>query len=250
MMSPSALKEFYFASGYAIAERAFTKDDMSPVVRRLNEILADPSRATPGVIVGRESETRMDKTKPPPADDPIRKLTFTVRYDPIFQALARMPNLLELVHALLGPRVRVFRDQMLLKPPGGQDKPTHQDQSYFRMRSPDSLVTAWIALDDATLENGCMKYVPTSHRHGLLEMQPDPLRPVHHIPKTAHLKLPEEVSCPVPAGAVIFHHPLTLHRSGINHTKTWRRALIMHYAASDARSENEQLNKEVSMEID
>ena len=69
--------------------------------------------------MGRESETRMDKTKPRPADDPIRKLMFTVRYDPIFQALARMPKLLELVRALLGPRVMVFRDQMLLKPPGG-----------------------------------------------------------------------------------------------------------------------------------
>jgi ectoine hydroxylase-related dioxygenase (phytanoyl-CoA dioxygenase family) len=111
-------------------------------------------------------------------------------------------------------------------------------------------VTAWVALDDATLENGCMRYVPGSHRYGILEMEPDPQRPVHHVPKTMGLTLRDEVTCPVPKGSVIFHHGLTLHRSTVNQTQTWRKALILHFATSDARSEIAKLNEEVSLAID
>jgi phytanoyl-CoA hydroxylase len=250
MPDSATTKQFYDANGYAVVERLFTRQELATVVSRLDEMLADPSRASAGVLIGRESDTCADKSKPPPPDDPIRKFTYTVRYDPVFQSSARSPKLLELVRALIGPRVKVFTDQMLLKPPGGQDKPTHQDQSYFRMQPADSLVTAWIALDDATLENGCMKYVPTSHRVGLLEMEHEAGRPVHHNPMTSHLKLPPEVSCPVPAGSVIFHHPLTLHRSDVNRTRTWRRALVMHFATVEGRSEIEELNREMSLAID
>ena len=246
----SSMKSFYDQNGYLVVERVFNADELGPIRRRVDEVLADPTRAPAGVNVGRESDTRADKSSPPPPNDPVRKLEFMARFDPTFQKLATNPKLLSVVRGLLGPRVKLFRDQMLLKPPGGQDKPTHQDQSYFRVLPADALITAWIALDDATLENGCMGYVPTSHRHGLFEMQHDPLRPVHHLPKTSHLKLPPEVTVPVPAGSVILHHGFTLHRSGVNNTNTWRRAVIFHYATSDARSETEELNREVSLEID
>ena len=83
----------------------------------------------------------------------------------------------------------MFRDQVLLKPPGGQDKPPHQDQSYFRVVPEDSLVTAWIALDAATEENGCMRYVPGSHRYAVFDVAPDPQRPVHHIPMPSRRQL-------------------------------------------------------------
>jgi len=233
-----------------VVERVFTDQELEPINRRIEEILADPTKAPPGVDLQRESYTRADKTKPPPENDPVRKISFMGRFDPAFQQLARNPNLLELVRTLIGPRVKLFRDQMLLKPPGGQDKPTHQDQSYFRVQPIDGLVTAWIALDAASIDNGCMRYVPGSHRHGILEMEHEANRPVHHRPKIAGLNLKEEVACPVPRGSVIFHHGLTLHRSGINQTNTWRRAVIFHYAASDARSEIQELNDEVSLEID
>ena len=139
---------------------------------------------------------------------------------------------------------------MLLKPPGGQAKPPHQDQSYFRVQPSNDLVTAWIALDGATDTNGCMCYVPGSHAHGVFDIASDPDRPVHHLPDTKDLDLPDPVSCPVPAGSVIFHHGCTLHHSATNHTDTWRKALILHYATSDAYSEREKLNNEISLEID
>jgi ectoine hydroxylase-related dioxygenase (phytanoyl-CoA dioxygenase family) len=249
-MSGNSLKEKYDRDGFLVVERAFTADALDAVRARTDEIIANPSLAPAGAHVGRESDTRGDKLKPAPANDPVRKIERMVAGDGTFQAFARNEKLLEMVRTLIGPRVKVFRDQMLLKPPGGQDKPPHQDQSYFRVKPESGLVTAWIALDDATLENGCMRYVPGSHRHGLFEMEQDPERPVHHVPKVSHLNLTAEVACPVPAGSVIFHHGLTLHRSGVNNTNTWRKALILHFATAEARSEIGKLNEEVSLVID
>lgn len=125
----------------------------------------------------------------------------------------------------------------------------HQDESYFRVQPADELVTAWIALENATPQNGCMIYAPGSHRHGLFEVTPDPQRPTHHVPDTRGLEI-EEVACPVPAGAVIFHHGYILHRSDVNRTQGWRKSVQLHYAGVNARSENEQLNQEISLEID
>lgn len=240
------MKERYDADGFLVVEGLFSPSELDGVRRRVQALVDDPASAPPGVTVGREGDTRPE-TK---GTGPVRGAAFMVRFDPQFQAFARTPRLLAIARGLLGGRVKVFRDQMLLKPPGGQAKPPHQDQSYFLVEPADALATAWVALDEATLANGCMTYVPGSHRHGVFPVTPDPERPVHHVPDTAGLDLPSAVPCPVRAGAVIFHHGCTLHASGQNRTATWRRALILHYAGSDSRSARPELNEQVSLEID
>jgi ectoine hydroxylase-related dioxygenase (phytanoyl-CoA dioxygenase family) len=250
MPSRDEMKRFYEENGYLVVENLLTDADLAGVRRRTEEMVADPGAAAAGVSIGREGDTVADKSRPEAANATVRGIAFPARFDPVFREVARHPRLLELVRSLIGPRIMLFRDQMLLKPPGGQEKPLHQDQSYFRVQPEDAIVTAWIALDPATVENGCMEYVPGSHRHGLFSIVPDPERPVHHVPQTGDLALPPPVACPVPAGSVIFHHGCTLHRSGVNRTNTWRRALILHYATADARSEHPRLNEEVSLRID
>lgn len=173
-----------------------------------------------------------------------------MRSMPFFQEVARQANLLSCARGLLDAGVQVFRDQALFKPPHGQAKPLHQDQSYFCVEPVNDLTTAWIALDDATLDNGCMCYVPGSHLHGVFPVDADPERPVHHIPHTGNTALRPAVACPVSAGSVIFHHGCTLHYSAENRSDTWRRALIFHYASAAARSRKESLNRERSLSID
>jgi phytanoyl-CoA hydroxylase len=249
--SPTAeIKEFFDANGYVIVENVFSENELAPVRARLEEIIADPARAPEGVNVGRENDTLAAGAQSDNGENPVRNIGFMVRHDAAFQEFARNPKILKITRALIGPRVRVFRDQALQKPPGGQAKPMHQDLSYFRVQPADELVTAWVALENATSENGCMIYAPGSHRHGLFEITHDPERPTHHVPDTRGVEIAEEVLCPVPAGAVIFHHGYTLHRSDVNKTQGWRKSVQLHYAGSDARSENEQLNKEISLEID
>jgi phytanoyl-CoA hydroxylase len=249
-MFQASMKTFYDTNGYLVVKNVFQPTELSAIHKRIEEIISDPTKAPEGVPVGREGDTVKNKNTTAAQNTSIRALAFLVRFDPLFRAFAKQPKLLELVRGLIGPRIKVFRDQMLLKPPGGQAKPLHQDQSYFLVHPQNDLVTAWIALDEATENNGCMNYVPTSHKHGIFEIETDPDRPVHHIPKTNGLTLPEAVPCPVPAGSIIFHHGCTLHNSADNNTNTWRKALILHFATSDAKSEREQLNAEVSLEID
>ena len=249
MFQPS-MKTFYDDQGYLVVKNVFTPQELTNIHQRVEEIIANPETAPEGVPIGREGDTIKDKTSQAAQNTSIRALAFLVRFDPQFQKLAKHTKLLSLVRGLIGPRIKVFRDQMLLKPPGGQAKPLHQDQSYFQVQPQDDLVTAWIALDEATTDNGCMCYVPTSHKHGIFDIETDPDRPVHHVPKVNGLTLPEPVACPVPVGSVIFHHGCTLHNSADNNTNTWRKALIMHFSTSDAKSDREQLNAEVSLEID
>lgn len=244
------MKTFYDENGYLVAKSLFTDDELTGVRGRIEEIVANPASAPEGVSLSREGDTMADRSSPEARNNAMRGIAFMARFDPVVREFARHPKMLEIVRGLIGPRIKVFRDQMLLKPPGGQAKPVHQDQSYFRVQPVDALVTAWVTIDPATEENGCMIYVPGSHRYGIFEIDNDPERPVHHIPRAGEIELQGETLCPVPTGSVIFHHGCTLHRSAINRTQTWRRAVIFHYATSEARSEHTRLNEEVSLEID
>ncbi len=249
-MFQQSMKTFYDNEGYLAVERVFDDNELADVRSRINQIVEDPSHAPKGVSISREGDTAADKSSAEAQNTSVRGIAFMARFDPLFQNFAKQPKLLGLVRGLIGPKIKLFRDQMLLKPPGGQPKPLHQDQSYFRVQPEDDLVTAWIALDNATVENGCMCYVPGSHKHGIFGVTKDPLRPVHHVPDTRGIPIRETVQCPVSAGSVIFHHGCTLHNSEVNQTQTWRKAVIFHYSTSHARSENEGLNQQVSMEID
>ncbi len=243
------MKAFYEREGYLAVENALSETQLTGIRKRIDTLIADPGNPPEGVGVGREGNTVADKNSEAAKNDDIRSASFLVRFIPFFQDIARSPNLLCLVRGLLGPSVKVFRDQALFKPPGGQAKPPHQDQSYFQVKPIDDLVTAWIALDDSTLENGCMFYVPGSHTHGIFPVGQDPERPVHHIPLTGDLDFPAPVPVPVPAGSVVFHHGCTLHHSDDNTSDTWRKAIIFHYSTSDASSDKPELNAQVSLEI-
>ncbi|MDA0334052.1 MAG: phytanoyl-CoA dioxygenase family protein [bacterium] len=245
-MFSQPLKDRYEENGFLVVEALFTDGELAPVRQRIDALIADPASRLAGVGIGREGDTKPE-TK---GTGDVRGASFLVRFDPFFQDFARTPKLLDHARGLLGPRIKVFRDQALFKPPRGQAKPLHQDQSYFLVDPVDDLVTAWIALDEATLDNGCMTYVPGSHKHGIFPISPDPERPVHHIPDTGAIKLGDAVACPVPAGSVIFHHGCALHASADNHTDTWRKALILHFATSEAMSARDELNEQVSLEID
>ncbi|HUL08650.1 MAG TPA: phytanoyl-CoA dioxygenase family protein [Candidatus Acidoferrum sp.] len=92
--------------------------------------------------------------------------TENVRGHEAFLELAHDPAILDMVEQLIGPDIILWGCQVFCKPPGdGQEVPWHQDGRYWPIR-PMATVTAWVALDDATTENGCMRFLPGSHRAG------------------------------------------------------------------------------------
>lgn len=159
-------------------------------------------------------------------------------------------RIVPLVAQLMGAdTVRVWHDQVQVKPPqiGG---PTiwHQDHPYWPIIQPADLVSAWVALEDATVENGCMWMVPGSHLWG-----PYPgkdgggtigSRKDDWGPDYDHTRLPEgatvnAVPVPVPAGGVVFHHCRTWHGAPPNRSDHNRPAIAVHYMPGWTRYEPE-----------
>src|SRR5690606_35073346 len=97
----------------------------------------------------------------------IRKFSSFVNYDERLMAMSNHPELLALVRRLMGAEPALFQDMGLCKPPhGGREKPWHQDKAYFNYAVDAPVVGVWIALDEASAENGCMHVIPGSHREG------------------------------------------------------------------------------------
>lgn len=166
----------------------------------------------------------------------LRKINHCCVYDPFFVEHARQPALLAAAVDLLGPDIKLFGDQLFMKPPGGIEKTYHQDSPYFTIE-PMAMVTAWVAIDDVTEHNGCMWVIPGSHKRGVVEhseawMVGD--RQDMRIPDAA-MDRAAEVPITMTAGSCSLHHSLLLHRSGANTTDTFRRGLATHYMTAASR---------------
>jgi phytanoyl-CoA hydroxylase len=162
----------------------------------------------------------------------VRKFSGLVDHEPVFARHATDEVLLDLVEALIGAPVCLYADQALLKPPHvGSEKMPHQDNAYFKVEPGDAVVTAWCALDDATPENGCMHYIPGSHRAGAVGHAAVDGTP-HLVPNG--FARDAAIAVPIRAGGVILHHAESLHFSPVNTTDAWRRAFVCHYVRADA----------------
>ncbi len=152
--------------------------------------------------------------------------------------------------------LRIWHDQIQHKPPrkGGVNW-WHQDSIYWPPLMPkDQQITAWIALDDAAEDNGCMSMVPGSQLWGDRMDYLHGLRDKHGLPEFLQCMPPELdgheiqiVTCPVPRGAVHFHHALTWHGSRANTSGRPRRAIALHFACerttADRRLGNHPMNR-------
>jgi phytanoyl-CoA hydroxylase len=168
------------------------------------------------------------------AREVLRKLDNPHFHRASLQRLARDPRLVALVEQLIGRGVQVCFSQIFFKAPqGGGPKPAHQDNFYFGPRDPDGLVTAWIALDEATVENGCMSFGEGSHRRAVLAHKAPPEEPFNLQIPDAALRGEVMTPGPVPKGGVSFHHGGTIHQSGTNNSSRWRRACALHYVRND-----------------
>ena len=167
----------------------------------------------------------------------LRKLADLAPVDPYFRSVAATPEILSIVSECTGggPKIMLYSDQVFLKPAFcGSEKPLHQDNSYFKVMPMTAGVTCWMALDDATVENGCMHYIPGSHKLGLIKHKE--IKNTPHLVPDVDYKFNPQIPVPIPAGACIFHSLLTLHSSKANSSARSRRAWALHYANRSAES--------------
>jgi len=167
------------------------------------------------------------------AREVLRKLDNPHFHRASVQRLARDPRLVALVEEAIGSGVSVYFSQIFFKAPeGGGPKPPHQDNFYFGPRDPQGLITAWIALDDATAENGCLYFGEGTQRAPLLHHFAPPEEPYNLQVVAAESARIAMTPAPVAKGGVSFHHGGVLHQSGPNHSARWRRACALHYVAN------------------
>jgi hypothetical protein len=126
--------------------------------------------------------------------------------------------------------VKCMQSMLFVKPPGFQGQAWHQDEIYIPTRD-RSLIGAWIAIDDATIENGCLWIVPGSHRTGYLFPQRDHNNPdeFDFAGESYGFDEKQEIPVEVPAGSVVFFNGYLLHRSRKNRSDIYRRVLVSHY---------------------
>jgi hypothetical protein len=152
------------------------------------------------------------------------------RITPGFHDVLWNPAFVMAASQLLGGSVRFWHDQLFYKPARhGGVVAWHQDYSYWTRTIPMSHLTCWTGLDDADTQNGCMYYIPGSHRWSLLDM-PELAGDMNGIQRFLSDEQKSQFK-PVPVelrkGFGSFHHPLLVHGSYENKTDRPRRAFVI-----------------------
>ena len=161
-MNPEAIAH-YRREGYLVVSRVLDRDHVDQCLAALTALAADPA-LEPGKRDGTGAFVALEPgTDPAAADraDLIRKFgDFTDASPPLLRA-AMSARLHAVLDALMGQGRVLLQEMALVKPPKvSGDKPWHQDAAYFRGSDPNLMFGVWIALDPATLENGCMEVIP------------------------------------------------------------------------------------------
>jgi ectoine hydroxylase-related dioxygenase (phytanoyl-CoA dioxygenase family) len=155
---------------------------------------------------------------------------------PLAESLALKPIVEVLTH-VIGPNVKCMQSMYFIKAAGKPGQAWHQDELYIPTRD-RSLTGAWIAVDDATVENGCLWVIPGSHKRGILWPQHE------HYDKrfdcageSINFPYSDEQSVPVEmkAGSIVFFNGYLLHRSLPNRAKGgFRRSYVNHYMSAES----------------
>lgn len=157
--------------------------------------------------------------------------TENVRGQDAFLQLARTPAILDMVEQLLGPDIVLWGCQVFCKPPGdGREVPWHQDGRYWPIR-PLATVTAWVAIDDSTVENGCMRFMPGSHRAGRSYRHRADDRSDLALDLTIDedLDLSAARDVVLQAGRMSLHHVFLVHGSNANRSSRRRAGVAIRY---------------------
>lgn len=229
----AAQVEFFHEHGYLAGVKLL---DDRQIERLRNELqgLFDPQHA------GRELWYEYHSNE---SADPSRVLFHALgawRITPGFHDLLWNPAFLMPASQLLGGSVRFWHDQLFCKPARhGGVVAWHQDYSYWTRTQPMAHLTCWTGLDDSTRENGCVYYVPGSHRWTLLPITglAGDMEAIKEVLTTEQWEqFNHPFAAEVKSGHATFHHPLMVHGSFANSTERPRRATVLNVFRDGTRS--------------
>ena len=227
--------QFYRTHGYVAGPRVLSDDQIKTLRQRIYDIVTRKV-PFPEHLLGETTLKSSAKGQLPSV-----KIVNLFRHDPVFLEVFNNRLISTLAHDLMEGPIRLWEDQVIYKPPFDEKAALawHQDYTYWNHVGPPALGTCWIALDDATIANGCMHVIPGSHnwpvhysREDVDASDPEWLLKRPGLPPADKLK---PVPCEVKAGHCHFHHCLTFHGSYGNTTDNLRRSYILHMMPGNTR---------------
>jgi ectoine hydroxylase-related dioxygenase (phytanoyl-CoA dioxygenase family) len=226
---------FYQENGYWIGPKIFSDEELSQFREHHAKVVAGEYET------GREPHSRSVPIGEP--IDQIVKIDNSYWSDSTLAKLVINPTIGAIALKLaMASGIRLWHDQLLHKPPQTDTAAGavgwHQDWHYWQCAEPASMLTAWVALVDVNEQNGCMEVVPGSHKWGLQEGSDffaQDLESLQRSIEKSSGKQFETVSCVLPAGAMSFHHCLTIHGSRPNLSKAPRLSMVLHLQPEGTR---------------
>ena len=213
--------EFYQENGYIILHDFLTPDELATWRQYVDEAVQqrDDRKLADGTM--RAGDSYYDQVF-------IQRINLWNDHDGMRQLMLD-PRLGKMAATLAGvDGIRIWHDQALIKQPWANPTGWHLDNPYWSYSSRDA-ISIWVALDDSTLENGCLYFVPGTHKtatfdnSGIGQNMGDLFKV---YPQWANM---QSVAGPMKAGSCSFHNGLLAHGAGANMTPGWRRAMTCGY---------------------
>jgi len=217
---PSALSREQISAfnrdGYLAGIRIFDEEEIAGIRRYFDELLARTLAA---------------------GGDSYSISTAHLRYRRVYDILTH-PRIVARIKDLIGENTIAWGSHFFCKMPGdGKRVSWHQDSSYWPL-TPSMAVTAWLAIDDASVENACMRYIPGSHHLGHLTYtlsENDEANVLNQTVPGAET-FGEPVNVELKAGEISIHSDLLLHGSEANQSSKRRCGLTLRYCPAIVRA--------------
>jgi ectoine hydroxylase-related dioxygenase (phytanoyl-CoA dioxygenase family) len=225
MLSEDEIRR-YWEDGFIAVENVLTEAEITELRRVTDEFVEKSRRVT--------EHTDVFDLEPghTPERPRLRRLKAPASQHPVYDRAMRHDGILDRVAQLIGNSIRTNGDKLNMKSPGyGSPVEWHQDFAFYPHTN-DDLLAVGIALDDMTLDNGCLLFIPGSHRGPILD---------HHqngvfVGAVTDPRFDGSGAVPVTvkSGGITIHHCRAVHGSASNTSGKPRRLLLFQYCAGDA----------------
>ena len=213
---------FFHREGYLALDALVSSDELEWMTAVYDRLFAERA--------GREAGDQFDLagTDEDSTQAALPQILNPAKYAPELKEGRYRTNALEIARQLLGNDAAYQGEHAIFKPARyGAETPWHQDEAYWNPNFDYHSVSIWIPLQPATLENGCMQFLPGSHEWDVLPHHTIGNDPRIHGLEVDTLDTSAAIACPLPPGGCTIHPSRTFHYTGANRSEMPRRAYIL-----------------------
>ena len=225
MLTPHQI-QFYRDAVYLGVENVFSPDEVAEL-RRVTDEFVEKSRA----VTANDAVFDLEPSHTP--EQPrLRRLKDPIKQHVVYRRAISHPKLLQIVSQLIGPAITSNGNKLNLKLADvGSPVEWHQDWAFYPHTN-DDLLAVGVAMDDSSLENGCLMVLPGTHRGPVLDHHQDSV----FVGAVTEPGFRSDGAVPIQlkAGGISIHHTRLLHGSAPNRSPHARRLLLFQYCAADA----------------